>query len=90
MNLNKTRRMDKKDSIELFQINTNKIFDIKMLTNNINDIDMTKLEYSTEISQWETNFMEIKFDFDDPSYVNRGLNKDKVMIVIKQPDLFVS
>ena len=82
--------MDKKDSIELFQINTNKIFDIKMLTNNINDIDMTKLEYSTEITQWETNFMEIKFDFDDPAYVNRGLNKDKVIIVIKQPDLFVS
>ena len=86
--MNKTKGLKEEDSMELSQIKTSSIFDIKMLSNN--DNEKVKLEYSTEITQWETNFMNIKFDFDDPVSINKGKSEDKLVIIIKRPELFVS
>ena len=90
MSLNSTRRKMTEKLLDLSQIKVSSIFDIIILTDNDNDSDMQKLVYSTEITKWESMFMIIKFVFKDPIYLNRGLTKDKVMIIIKNPDLFVS
>ena len=89
MSLNSTRRK-MTEKVNLSQIKVSSVFDIIILTDNDNDSDMQKLVYSTEITKWESMFMIIKFVFQDPIYLNRGITKDKVMIIINNPDLFVS
>ena len=83
--------MEEEEKIELYQLNVEDILDINIFSNNDNDDELSKLAYTTEITEWESILINVKFNFKDPEYINRGgFKKDLLAISIKKKKLFVS
>ena len=82
--------MEEEDKIELSQLNADDIFGFMIISNNDNDAEINKLAYTTEITHWDSISIGIKFRFEDPTFINRGLKKDKMILTIKKKKLFVS
>ena len=82
--------MEKERKIKLYQLNVEDILDINIFSKNDNDGELSKLAYTSEITEWESIFIKVKINFKDPEYINRGLKKDLMMITIKKKKLFVS
>ena len=83
--------MEEEEKIELYQLGVEDIFGITIFSNNDNDDELSKIAYTSEITEWGTTLINLKFNFKDPEFINRGgFKKDLLAISIRKKKLFVS
>ena len=66
------------------------VFQVNYLTSNVKDGHVENLKYSAEIKEWNERNIKVKFDFKDPRYASQGINKDSIVLLIRDKDIFRS
>ena len=61
------------------------LLDIKFITQ-----EESNITFYLTLKSWTSTGMDININFSDPLQVSKGINRDNIVITIKNPDLFIS
>ena len=76
-------------SLSMDQIDVSRdLLDIKFLLKSEQDPDSIK--YYLKLHSWTPKKLHIKIDFEDPSLISKGQDRDTMYMKIKNPKIFVS
>lgn len=81
------RHLQESTYLQRFNVDRD-ILSIKMIC--YNPDENAKLEYSLVLQEWTDRELKVKINFTDPGVVSQGFKKDKIMVTIRNKNLFVA